>query len=128
MATAAALIVAAAFLAFVGAAAYLGKLPLAVLAVYLAASLIAFVAYALDKSAARKGEWRTQEGTLHLFGVIGGWPGALAAQRLLRHKTRKRSFQVVFWMMVFINCAALGWLLSPDGEAMVRLVIKTWHA
>ena len=127
MATAAALIVAAAFLAFVGAAAYLGKLPLAVLAVYLAASLIAFFAYALDKSAARKGEWRTQEGTLHLFGVIGGWPGALAAQRLLRHKTRKRSFQVVFWMMVFINCAALGWLLSPDGEAMVRLVIKTWH-
>ena len=112
MVTAAALIVAAAFLAFVGAAAYLGKLPVAVLALYLAASLIAFVAYALDKSAARNGAWRTQEGTLHFFGVIGGWPGALAAQRLLRHKTRKRPFQVVFWSIVAFNCAALGWLLS----------------
>ena len=52
-------------------------------ALIVAAAFLAFVAYALDKSTARKGEWRTHEGTLHLFGVIGGWPGALAAQRLL---------------------------------------------
>lgn len=102
----------AAFLAFVGAAAYAGSLPMPVLGVYLGASILAFIVYALDKSAARKGAWRTQEGTLHLFGVIGGWPGALAAQRLLRHKTKKRSFQVVFWIMVVLNCAGLAWLLS----------------
>src|SRR5690606_9186785 len=82
---------AAAFLVALTGAIVAGKLPAAVLGLYLAASAIAFVAYALDKSAARNGRWRTAESTLHLFGLAGGWPGALLAQRLLRHKSRKTS-------------------------------------
>ena len=65
------------FLAFVVGAVFIGKLPLAVLGIYFAASVVAFVAYAFDKSAAEKDRWRTQESTLHLFGLLGGWPGAL---------------------------------------------------
>src|SRR5690606_34065621 len=53
--------------------------------VYLIASAIAFVAYALDKSAAKNGTWRTSESTLHVLAIAGGWPGALLAQQLLRH-------------------------------------------
>ena len=123
-----ALAVSLGFLAFVGAAVYAGRLPGAVLGLYLAASVVAFAAYGLDKSAARNGRWRTQEGTLHFFGVLGGWPGALAAQWLLRHKTRKRSFQVVFWLMVVFNCAALGWSLSPEGAATLRFLLGLVHA
>lgn len=114
---------AALFLIFVTMSALAGKLPIAVLGLYLGASVVALLAYALDKSAARSDGWRTQESTLHMLGLIGGWPGALVAQRLLRHKSRKQSFQVVFWATVALNCAALGWLLSPPGSAAFRSVL-----
>lgn len=113
---------AALFLAFVAGATFAGKLPLAVLGLYLAASAVAFIAYALDKAAAKSDRWRTHESTLHLFGLMGGWPGALAAQRLLRHKWKKASFQVVFWATVILNCAALGWLLSSSGVGTLRSI------
>lgn len=106
------LILAAAFLIFLTGSAFTGKLPFAVLEFYFVASAVAFVAYALDKSAAKNDQWRTQESTLHLFALAGGWPGALVAQRLLRHKTKKQSFQIVFWVTVFLNCGVLGWLFS----------------
>ena len=110
------------FLIFLAAAALSGKLPLTVLGLYLAASAVAFLAYALDKSAARNGRWRTQESTLHLFGLVGGWPGALFAQRLLRHKSSKPSFQIVFWATVALNCGALGWLLTPAEAGVLRFI------
>jgi uncharacterized membrane protein YsdA (DUF1294 family) len=89
----------------------------------LGASAAAFLVYALDKSAARNDRWRTQESTLHMFGLIGGWPGALAAQGLLRHKSKKQSFQVVFWATVVANCGALGWLFSPSGSSALRSIL-----
>jgi uncharacterized membrane protein YsdA (DUF1294 family)/cold shock CspA family protein len=82
-------------------------LPLEVLVLYLGASLVSFFAYARDKRGARQRRWRTPESTLHLLGLAGGWPGALAAQRLLRHKSRKRPFQVLFWGSVLINVSFL---------------------
>jgi len=114
---------AALFLVFVAASVFAGKLPFAVFALYLAASAVAFLAYASDKSAARNDRWRTQESTLHIFGLIGGWPGALAAQTLLRHKSKKQSFQVVFWATVVANCSALGWLFSPSGSSTLRSIL-----
>lgn len=114
------LMLAASFLVFVAASAFVGKLPFAVLWLYLVGSAVAFIAYAFDKSAARNDQWRTQESTLHLFALVGGWPGALAAQRLLRHKSKKQSFQVVFWVTVVLNCSALAWLFSPSGAGALR--------
>jgi uncharacterized membrane protein YsdA (DUF1294 family) len=76
-----------------------------VLAVYIGVSLLAFLAYAVDKSAAVNGHWRTSEKTLHLLSVVGGWPGALLAQQLLRHKCSKPSFVAVFWITVATNVA-----------------------
>ena len=102
----------------------LGRLPIAVLAVYLAASLVTFVAYALDKSAAQNNRWRTQESTLHLLALLGGWPGAFTAQRLLRHKSAKTSFQTTFWITVVLNCAAFGWLLSTAGTKTLQSVLQ----
>jgi uncharacterized membrane protein YsdA (DUF1294 family) len=73
--------------------------------VYVVASIIAFMAYALDKSAAKQGRWRISESTLHLMGLACGWPGALLAQQLLRHKTTKSSFVSAFWATVLLNSA-----------------------
>lgn len=86
---------------------------------YALVSVIAFLLYGLDKRAATRGGWRTSEARLHLFELLGGWPGALLAQRVFRHKTRKAEFQVVFYLAVATNLGALGWLLCADaGEDM----------
>jgi uncharacterized membrane protein YsdA (DUF1294 family)/cold shock CspA family protein len=119
----ASLMLTAAFLALVAGSAFAGKLPIEVAWAYLAASSVAFLAYAFDKSAARNGQWRTKESTLHLIGLTGGWPGALAAQRLLRHKSRKQSFQVVFWATVILNCCALAWFFSASGAEALRSML-----
>jgi uncharacterized membrane protein YsdA (DUF1294 family)/cold shock CspA family protein len=114
---------AALFLAFVTGAAVSGRLPFAVIVLYLVASAVAFCAYALDKSAARNDGWRTRESTLHVFGLAGGWPGALLAQKLLRHKSQKQSFKIVFWVTVILNCGVLGWLfLSPGSRALESIL------
>lgn len=81
--------------------------PLLVLALYAPMSVAAFVLYAVDKRAARRGAWRTPETTLHLLELGFGWPGALVAQRVLRHKNRKAAYQVVFWGIVALHAA--GW-------------------
>jgi uncharacterized membrane protein YsdA (DUF1294 family) len=71
--------------------------------VYLIASVVTFVVYALDKSAARRGRWRVEEGTLHALALAGGWPGALLAQQFLRHKSAKTEFLRMFWVTMLAN-------------------------
>lgn len=64
---------------------------------YAVLSVVAFVSYGLDKAAARRDAPRISEQSLLTMGFAGGWPGALLAQQLFRHKTRKRSFRRAFW-------------------------------
>lgn len=79
---------------------------------YISMSLVSFVLYGIDKSAARHDYWRIPERLLHLIALLGGWPGALAAQALIRHKSRKRRFQCVFWLTAAVNMIALGWWMA----------------
>jgi uncharacterized membrane protein YsdA (DUF1294 family) len=83
-------------------------------------SALTFAAYAMDKSAARKGAWRTKESSLHFLSLAGGWPGALLAQQRLRHKTRKPSFRLIFWVTVLVNLGAFLWLMTPMGSESLR--------
>jgi uncharacterized membrane protein YsdA (DUF1294 family)/cold shock CspA family protein len=92
-----------------------GPLPPVVGGTYVAMSVIAFLAYAIDKNAAQKGRWRTKESTLHLFALLGGWPGALLAQNWLRHKTSKTEFKHVYWITVLLNLGGLYWLHTTQG-------------
>lgn len=79
-----------------------------VLLVYLAMSLVTFGLYWRDKHQARREGQRTPEKLLHGAELLGGWPGALLAQQVFRHKTRKVSYQVVFWLIVAAH--QVGWL------------------
>lgn len=90
-----------------------GPLPLWVLLVYFGVSGITFGAYAVDKSAARMKQRRVAETSLILLGMFGGWPGAVLAQQILRHKTMKASFRAVFWMSVLLNVFAFVALNAP---------------
>lgn len=86
-------------------AALLWQVPHGVAVGYLVMSLLCFATYAWDKSAARAGRWRTRESTLLMLGLLCGWPGALLAQQLLRHKSAKVSFLWMFWVTVALNVA-----------------------
>lgn len=111
------------FLVIVGVAALVGKVPPWIPGLYMVASLLTFIMYAVDKSAARKGHWRTQESTLHIMSLAGGWPGALVAQQKLRHKSRKKSFRSVFWATVLLNVGVFIWLLTPTGVDTFKALI-----
>jgi len=76
------------------------KLPFHPLAIYAGMSLLTILAYSRDKRAARLGTWRTTELRLHIFEMLGGWPGALLAQRFYRHKSRKIKYQITFWLII----------------------------
>ena len=93
------------------AAALLHKLPIEVVFVYFIMSGVAIFLYAFDKSAAERSQRRTPENTLHMVALLGGWPGALLAQGMFRHKSSKAAFQAVFWMTVLGNGGLLAWLL-----------------
>lgn len=71
--------------------------------VYIIASLLAFVFYDRDKRAAKNKMWRIPESTLHFLELMGGWIGAYWAQVILRHKTRKLSYQITFWLIVTLH-------------------------
>jgi uncharacterized membrane protein YsdA (DUF1294 family)/cold shock CspA family protein len=111
-----AILLAVLFMAAIGVATLGGDLSIVLLIAYVVMSFITFIAYAIDKSAAQKGRWRTAEGTLLMLGLAGGWPGGLIAQETLRHKSKKTSFRLQFWFTVFTNCAALVWLHTEGGR------------
>lgn len=86
----------------------------AILIIYGVMSFVTFAVYARDKSLARSGGWRIPEKFLHLLELLGGWPGGIAARRVLRHKTQKLAFKVVSWVIVMLHLAAVGlWYLKP---------------
>ena len=81
------------------------------LCLYPAMSYFTFLLYADDKYRAKHKKWRTPEKTLHLCELIGGWIGAFIAQRKLRHKNKKESYQIVFWLIVIVHiCFWVDWL------------------
>ncbi|WXL27982.1 DUF1294 domain-containing protein [Ectopseudomonas mendocina] len=83
---------------------------------YPVASCISFIQYWHDKSSARGGRWRTPENALHVVELAGGWPGAFVAQQVFRHKTRKASFQAVFWLIVIAHQVVWADWLVLDGR------------
>lgn len=93
-------------------AAWDGRLPVPVVLSAPLLGALTFFLYWRDKFAAQRQAWRTPENVLHLFSVAGGWPGAWFAQRLLRHKSSKSSFRLVYWASVAVHWAVLGYVLA----------------
>ena len=68
-------------------------------AAYSLMSVVTAAVYLLDKRLAIRGARRIPERTLHGLELLGGWPGALVAQQVFRHKNRKPSFFLVTWLI-----------------------------
>ncbi|MUK93413.1 DUF1294 domain-containing protein [Aliivibrio fischeri] len=93
------------------------------LVLYLGMSLLTYTMYAVDKNAAKKGNWRTPENTLHVLSLLGGWPGALFAQNQFRHKSKKRPFKTILWVTIFVNIGAFAWTFTSSGTMFVQNII-----
>ena len=89
--------------------------PLALFLLYLLLNVIVFCVYWWDKQAAIDGTWRISERTLLGVAFFGGSLGAMTAQQMLRHKTRKEPFRTLLMAIVTLHTlgAAL-WLLAPE--------------
>lgn len=85
---------------------------------YMAMSLATFIVYAGDKRAARLQQWRVSEATLHGLALACGWPGALLAQQLLRHKSAKPGFRRLFWLTVILNVLGFALVFTPLGTRL----------
>ena len=89
----------------------LDQAPVLLLAPYGLFSVVGFAMYGTDKVAAERRAWRTPEVNLHAIALLGGWPGALVARQVFRHKTTKQPFRTIFWGTVVANCVALAWFM-----------------
>lgn len=72
---------------------------------------LTFAIYWQDKRAARNHGPRTPEALLLGIGFAGGTVAAFLAQRALRHKNRKQSFQFKFWAITVVQVGLL--LIQP---------------
>ncbi|EWH08981.1 cold shock DNA-binding domain-containing protein [Catenovulum agarivorans DS-2] len=104
---------------------FTNKLPIEILYFYAGLSVFAFLLYAVDKSAAQNNRWRTPERHLHLISLLGGWIGAFCAQNMLRHKSKKREFKLIYRVTVAINICILGWLLGEQGQQFLHSILAS---
>jgi uncharacterized membrane protein YsdA (DUF1294 family)/cold shock CspA family protein len=91
------------------------------------ASAVTFALYAWDKRCATRGASRIPEKVLHFWEMIGGWPGAYLAQRSLRHKSSKLSYQFSFWLIVVAHQYVavdwqLDWRLFKQGKQAIHAI------
>jgi uncharacterized membrane protein YsdA (DUF1294 family) len=114
------LLLAAAFVGVISLASFVDGYPQEVLYLIAAMSLLALACYGKDKLAARKDSWRISENTLHWISLLGGWPGAILAQRLFNHKTSKQSFRIFFWITVVINTGLIAWTFTASGGDLLH--------
>lgn len=89
---------------------------------YMAMSIATFIVYAGDKRAARLGQWRVSERTLHGLALACGWPGALLAQQILRHKSGKSRFRRLFFLTVALNVLGFLVVFTP----VHKVLLKPW--
>ena len=102
-----------AFASLYALAAALRGVPLWLSLLYAGASALSFALYAVDKAAAIDKRDRIPESMLLWLGFVGGWPGAIVAQQVLRHKTAKLTFRIRFWLSVAANVALFVWFALP---------------
>lgn len=81
-----------------------------ILVALVAVNLLTMWRFADDKARAVAGSRRVPESDLLFLAAIGGTPGAFAARRLWRHKTRKQPFSTWLWLIAVAQIGiAIGW-------------------
>lgn len=111
------------FITVLFASVYLVNYPAIVVLFYILISAITYAVYAFDKSAMLNNEWRVSEWLLHALSLLGGWPGALIAQSLLRFKMTEQPFRLIFWLTLLLNFSVFLFTLSAPGAKWMSQLI-----
>ena len=74
-------------------------------------NLTGFLAMAIDKRRAKKGEWRIKEGTLFMITLLGGGIGTISGMYVFRHKTKKLKFTVGLPTILLVEVVLIIYLL-----------------
>lgn len=83
-------------------------------ALYCVMSVFTFIVYGIDKYKAKHDKVRVPESTLHIYSVLGGWPGAMIGQHVFRHKTVKQPFKKYLYISIVVNLICLiSYLIYP---------------
>ena len=80
-------------------------------------SIIAFIAYGVDKKKAKSGKWRTKEKTLLTLSFLGGAYGGYPAMLIFRHKTKGEH-----WYFTAVNL--LGLIIHTTLMILIIFVFK----
>ncbi len=82
----------------------------AVLAWLISITLVTLIAYRYDKSIAGSERFRVPERVLLLLALAGGTIGAIAGMFLVgeHHKTSKRSFMLLFFVILIVQAILVG--------------------
>lgn len=94
-----------------------------ILALYiLAINFIGFMAFNIDKAAARNGDRRISENTLLLIAMMGGALGSVLGQRIFRHKTRKQPFKALLYtVIIFQTMLVFAIIVAPIRNAVLSV-------
>ena len=68
-----------------------------------------FLLYGYDKFASSTSRLRVPEAILHILALLGASPAGISAQKIFNHKTVKKSFQVLYWFIVLLQCIFFVW-------------------
>ncbi len=74
-----------------------------------------FCAYGKDKRSAQRGEWRIPEIQLHTLELLGGTIGAIAGQKIFRHKCKKKEYRATFYAVLAIQICIIWFVLKQFG-------------
>lgn len=66
-------------------------------------NIVTMITYGVDKYSAKKGKSRISEKKLHLLSLVGGSPFAFLAQKIFHHKTKKKIFRRVFYLIILFQ-------------------------
>jgi uncharacterized membrane protein YsdA (DUF1294 family) len=78
-----------------------------ILAALVGVNVWTYGCFCFDKHCARAGLRRIPERNLLSLAAAGGWPGALLARHVFRHKTRKEPFSTQLQLIAALEAGAL---------------------
>ena len=85
-----------------------------ILLIYLlAANIVTFVVFGIDKYKAKRGLWRIPEASLLTMAVIGGSIGAWLGTKVWNHKTLHKKFKYGIPLIIALQAALAVYLLTP---------------
>jgi uncharacterized membrane protein YsdA (DUF1294 family) len=79
----------------------------------IAINALTFIFMLVDKLQASTHSRRVRERTLFMLSLIGGSPAMLFSMYIIRHKSRKLSFQLVVWFIFLLHLVAVVLFIDP---------------